>query len=165
MAPDLTWEGTSVQRQWLDDFLKNPNTLRPALIRRMPKFNLTDGERTALTDYMMTAYQTPAFQRDEMALSGYPPDLVEKGRQLFYSKYDCQSCHMVNPNQDKGYIGPTLTKVGARLNAAWIFHYLKDPQALRPGVIEPNQHMSDDDARALTAFLMMQKTGAGQGTK
>lgn len=165
MAPDLTWEGTSVQRQWLDDFLKNPNTLRPALIRRMPKFNLTDGERAALTDYIMTAYQTPSFQRDEMALSGYSPDLVEKGRQLFYSKYDCQSCHMVNPDQDKGYIGPTLTKVGARLSAAWVFHYLKDPQALRPGDIEPNQHMSDDDARALTAFLMVQKTGAGKGAK
>ena len=165
MAPDLSWEGTSVQRQWLDDFLKNPNTLRPALIRRMPKFNLTDSERTILTDYMMTVYQTAAFQRDEMPLTGYPPDLVEKGRQLFYSKYACQSCHMVNPNEDKGYIGPTLTKVGARLNAAWIFHYLKDPQALRPGTIEPNQHMSDDDARALTAFLMAQKTGAGQGAK
>ena len=165
MAPDLSWEGSSVQSQWLDGFLKDPNTLRPALIRRMPKFNLTDAERTVLTNYIMTVYQTPAFVRDEMPLSGYSPDLVEKGRQLFYSKYDCQSCHMVNPNQDKGYIGPTLTKVGARLNAAWIFHYLKDPQALRPGTIEPNQHMSDDDARALTAFLMAQKTGAGQGAK
>lgn len=165
MAPDLSWEGSSVQRQWLDDFLKNPNTLRPALIRRMPKFNLSDSERSVLTDYIMTVYQTAAFQRDQMPLAGYPPELVEKGRQLFYSKYDCQSCHMVNPNQDKGYIGPMLTKVGARLNAAWIFHYLKDPQALRPGTIEPNQHMSDDDARALTAFLMAQKTGAGQGAK
>jgi len=48
--------------------------------------------------------------------------------------------------------------VGARLNAAWIFHWLKDPQALRPGTIEPNQQISDDDARALTAFLMTQKT-------
>ena len=165
MAPDLSWEGSSVQRQWLDDFLKNPNTLRPALIRRMPKFNLSDSERSVLTDYIMTVYQTAAFQRDQMPLAGYPAELVEKGRQLFYSKYDCQSCHMVNPNQDKGYIGPMLTKVGARLNAAWIFHYLKDPQALRPGTIEPNQHMSDDDARALTAFLMAQKTGAGQGAK
>ncbi len=165
MAPDLSWEGSSVQRQWLDDFLKNPNTLRPALIRRMPRFNLTDSERTTLTDYIMTVYQTSAFQRDEMPLTGYAPELVEKGRQLFYSRYACQSCHMVNPNEDKGYIGPTLTKVGARLNAAWIFHYLKDPQALRPGTIEPNQHISDDDARALTAFLMAQKTGAGQGAK
>lgn len=40
MAPDLTWEGTSVQRPWLQAFLKNPGTLRPALIRRMPRFNL-----------------------------------------------------------------------------------------------------------------------------
>jgi mono/diheme cytochrome c family protein len=165
MAPDLSWEGSAVQRQWLDNFLKNPNTLRPALIRRMPKFNLTDAESSILTNYIMTVYQTPSFERDAMPLTGYSPQLVEQGRQLFYSKYDCQSCHMVNPNQDKGYIGPTLTKVGARLNAAWIFHYLKDPQALRPGTIEPNQHMSDDDARALTAFLMAQKTGAGQGAK
>ena len=165
MAPDLSWEGSSVQSQWLDNFLKDPNTLRPTLIRRMPKFNLTDSERKVLTGYIETVYQTPAFVRDEMPLSGYAPELVEKGRQLFYSKYECQSCHMVNPNQDKGYIGPTLTKVGARLNAAWIFHYLKDPQALRPGTIEPNQHMSDDDARALTAFLMAQKTGAGQGAR
>ncbi len=163
MAPDLSWEGSSVQRAWLDNFLKNPNTLRPTLIRRMPRFNLTDAERTTLTDYILTVYQTPAFDRDAMPLAGYPPQLIEQGRQLFYSKYDCQSCHMVNPNVDKGYIGPMLTHVGARLNAAWIFHYLKDPQALRPGTIEPNQHMSDDDARALTAFLMAQKSGAGQG--
>ena len=39
MAPDLTWEGSSVQRRWLVSFMKNPNTLRPALIRRMPRFN------------------------------------------------------------------------------------------------------------------------------
>jgi cytochrome c1 len=46
--------------------------------------------------------------------------------------------------------------VGARLNAAWIFHWLKDPQSLRPGTLEPNRNMSDADARALTAFLMKQ---------
>ena len=49
MAPDLTWEGSSVQRQWLVEFLKNPNTLRPSLIRRMPKLNLTEGEINELT--------------------------------------------------------------------------------------------------------------------
>ncbi len=59
MAPDLTWEGSSVQRQWLVEFLKNPNTLRPSLIRRMPKFNLNEGEVNELTDYIMTVYQSP----------------------------------------------------------------------------------------------------------
>ncbi len=159
MAPDLTWEGSSVQRQWLVDFLKNPNTLRPALIRRMPKFNLTDGEANELTDYIMTVYQSPAIDRDSMPLSSYPQGEVELGRQLFYGKYACQGCHIVDTRVDKGYIGPTLTKVGSRLTAAWIFLWMKNPQALRPGTSEPNRAMSDEDARALTAFLISQKGG------
>jgi mono/diheme cytochrome c family protein len=157
MAPDLTWEGSSVQRAWLVSFLKNPNTLRPALIRRMPRFNLTDAEATTLTDYLMTVYQTPAFDSDSLDAAGFTAEDRERGRQLFYSKYACQSCHIVDPQNDKGYVGPTLTQVGARLTAAWVFHYLKDPQGMRPGTIEPNQSLSDDEARALTAFLMAQK--------
>jgi len=160
MAPDLTWEGSSVQRKWLQDFLKNPNTLRPVLIRRMPRFNLSDGEIYELTDYIMTVYQSPAIDRDSLPLAGYPQVQVEQGRQLFYSKYGCQSCHIVDTKADKGYIGPTLTQVGSRLTAAWIYNWLKNPQALRSGTIEPNRNMSDEDARALTAFLMTQK-GAG----
>ena len=165
MAPDLTWEGSSVQRQWLKDFLKNPNTLRPALIRRMPRFNLSDNDIAELTDYIMTVYQTPAFDRDALPVSGYPAAQVEQGKELFYSKYACQSCHIVDTKKDKGYIGPTLTQVGARLNAAWIYYWLKNPQALRPGTIEPNRDMSDEDARALTAFLMMQRTSGKQEAK
>lgn len=153
MAPDLSWEGSAVQRKWLEDFLKNPNTLRPALIRRMPKFNLSDSEIQSLTDYIMTVYQTPAFDRDAMVARQFTPAMVDQGRQLFYSKYACQSCHIVDPAKDKGYIGPTLTQVGARLTPAWIYHWLRNPQELRPGTIEPNQHLSDSDARALTAYL------------
>src|SRR5208282_6387318 len=86
LAPDLTWEGSSVQRAWLVKFLKNPNTLRPALIRRMPKFNVTDAEANTLTDYILTAYQTPAFDRDSIQPAA-DPAAIEQGRQLFYSKY------------------------------------------------------------------------------
>ncbi len=165
IAPDLTWEGSSVQRKWLEDFLRNPNTLRPALIRRMPRFNLKPDEITTLSDYIMTVYQTPAFDRDSMPNSGYPAVDIEHGRQLFYSKYACQSCHIVDAKADKGYIGPTLTQVGTRLNAAWIYNWLKNPQALRPGTIEPNRNMPDEDARAMTAFLASQKGSAKREAK
>jgi mono/diheme cytochrome c family protein len=148
-----------VQRKWLADFLNNPETLRPALIRRMPKFNLSDGEINTLTDYLMTVYQTPAIDRDAAPVNGNAA-LIDQGRQLFYGKYACQSCHIVDPQKDKGYIGPALWAVGTRLNTAWIYHWLKDPQALRPGTMEPNQHMSDDDAKALTAFLGSLKVAA-----
>jgi len=160
MAPDLTWEGSAVQRKWLVAFLKNPNTLRPALIRRMPKFNLTDAEAETLADYILAVYQTPAFDRDELDGAKFTTAEAEQGRQLFYSKYDCQSCHIVDAKNDKGYVGPTLSGVGVRMNAEWIFQWLKNPQALRPGTMEPNWKMSDEDARALTAFLMEQKREA-----
>jgi len=159
MAPDLTWEGSSVQRQWLVEFLKNPNTLRPSLIRRMPRFNLTDADVNEITDYILTVYQSPTIDRDSLPLSGYPQGEVELGKQLFYGKYACQGCHIVDTKTDKGYIGPTLTKVGSRLTAAWIFQWMKNPQAVRPGTAEPNRAMSDEDARALTAFLISQKGG------
>jgi len=118
---------------------------------------LSDAEASLLADYMMTVYQTPAFDRDAIDPAKFNASDIEDGRQLFYSKYACQACHIVDPQKDKGYIGPTLTQAGARLNAAWIFHWLKNPQALRPGTLEPNQHLSDSDARVLTAFLMAQR--------
>jgi mono/diheme cytochrome c family protein len=165
MAPDLTWEGSAVQRDWLVQFFRNPNTLRPALIRRMPKLNLTDAEINTLTDYIMTVYQSPKVDRESMPLAGYPPAQVELGKQLYYSKYGCQSCHILDAKQDKGYIGPTLTHVGSRLTAAWIYNWLKDPQTLRPGTQEPKRGMSDEDVRALTAFLMSQKGRETQEAK
>ena len=161
MAPDLTWEGTAVQREWLVQFLKNPETLRPALIRRMPKFNFSDSEINELSDYIMTAYQTPEFDRDSLPVSELTPALADQGKQLFYSKFACQSCHIADFTKDKGYIGPALAGTGKRFNAAWVYHWMKDPQALRPGTLEPNQHMTDDEAKALTAFLMsLKSTGA-----
>jgi mono/diheme cytochrome c family protein len=165
MAPDLTWEGSSVQRSWLQEFLKNPNTLRPALIRRMPKFNLTDTEINTLTDYIMMVYQTPAFDRDSIPPSEFTPAMAEQGKELFYGKYACQSCHIVDQKTDKGYIGPALWSVGSRLTPAWIYHYLKDPQAMRPGTLEPNQHMSDNDARLLTAYMVSLKSGGKKVAK
>lgn len=164
MAPDLSFEGSAVQREWLVAFFKNPNTLRPALIRRMPKFNLSDPDVQTLTDYIMTVYQNPAVDPDLMPAS-FTPAQVETGRQLFYSKYACQSCHIVDANKDKGYIGPMLASVGSRLTPAWMYQYLKNPQALRPGTIEPNQNLSDADALALTAYLSSLKGGKATEAK
>jgi mono/diheme cytochrome c family protein len=163
MAPELTWEGSSVQRSWLVNFLKRPNTLRPALIRRMPKFNVTDEEANVLADYIMTVYQTPAFDNGQIDASKFTPGDTAHGQDLYYGKYACNSCHILDAKKDKGYLGPTLTQAGLRLNAAWIFHWLKNAQALRPGSLELNWNMNDDDARAITAFLMQQKTAPKEG--
>ena len=163
MAPDLTWEGSAVQRAWLEDFLKNPNTLRPALIRRMPKFNLNPGEIKTLADYILFAYQSPGFDFQTLDAHALNADAAGRGKQLFYSRYGCQSCHIADYKNDKGYVGPALTSVGNRLTPAWTYNWLKDPNALRPGTLMPNFSLKDDEARDLTIFLMTLKAKQGGG--
>jgi cytochrome c1 len=50
-----------------------------------------------------------------------------------------------------------LDKAGTRLKRGWIFHWLKNPQSLKPGTIEPNNNLPDAEAEAITAYLMTLK--------
>jgi mono/diheme cytochrome c family protein len=165
MAPELTWEGSAVQRKWLESFMKDPNTLRPALIRRMPDFNLTRSEVKTISDYIISACQHPTLDPRAPGEHALTTEAAERGRNLFYTKYACQSCHIADFKKDKGYIGPTLIAVGNRRPASWIYQWLKNPQVLRPGTLMPAMNPSDDEARDLTAFLMTLKARENGASK
>jgi mono/diheme cytochrome c family protein len=165
MAPDLSFEGSAVQRKWLLDFMNNPNTLRPALIRRMPKFNLSDAEIRSVSDYMLSAYQASGFDSQALDASTLNADAATRGKELFYTKYVCQSCHVADYKKDKGYVGPPLVGVGDRLTAVWIYKWLKNPNALSPGTLMPDPNLPDGEARDLTAFLVTLKAPKKGGTK
>jgi mono/diheme cytochrome c family protein len=165
MAPDLSWEGSAVQRSWLEEFMRNPNTLRPALIRRMPKFNLTPGEVKTISDYLLSAHQAPGIDSGLVDPHVLGTDAAARGKQLFYSKYGCQSCHIADYKNDKGYVGPALASVGNRLTPGWMYQWLKDPGALRPGTMMPNFNLKDDEARDLTAFLTTLKAKQNGASK
>jgi mono/diheme cytochrome c family protein len=165
MAPDLSREGSAVQRAWLVEFMRNPDTLRPALIRRMPKFNLTDEEIRELSDYMLIAYQAPGFDSSVLDVRALNSEAAARGRDLFYSRFACQSCHIADYKKDKGYAGPALADVGDRLTPVWIYKWLKDPDALVPGTPMPATRMSDKEARDLTAFLVTLKSKQRGGGK
>ena len=165
MAPDLTREGSAVQRAWLLEFMRNPDTLRPALIRRMPKFNLTPEEIRNLSEYMGAAYQAPGFDSSALDSKNLNAEAVARGKELFYTKYACQSCHIADYKKDKGYVGPALADVGHRLTPVWIYKWLKDPGGLVPGTPMPNPHLTDAEANDLTAYLVtlrMKKKGSGK---
>lgn len=165
MAPDLSWEGSAAQRPWLEEFMRNPNTLRPALIRRMPKFNLSSEEIKAISGYIVSAYQAPGFDAHTLDVHALNGDAALRGKDLFYSKYACQSCHIADYKKDKGYIGPPLAATGNRRPAVWIYRWLKDPQAVVPGTLMPNPNLTNDEARDLTAFLMTLKAKENGGAK
>ncbi|HMC10368.1 MAG TPA: hypothetical protein VKH44_03725, partial [Pirellulaceae bacterium] len=51
LPPPLINEGKKVQTSWLHDFLLDPYPIRPAVFLRMPRFNMSSSEATALANY------------------------------------------------------------------------------------------------------------------
>jgi nitric oxide reductase subunit C len=157
LAPDLTYEGSRAQRQWIVEFLKNPQTLRPTLILRMPQLNMSDKDATTLADYISVVLQHPAANPASVDTKQFTPAMVALGKQLYEVKYQCQSCHTIGGTG--GYVGPNLNNAGGWLTPAWIEAWLINPQALVPDTIEPRRNFTDVEMKALTAYLMTLRAG------
>ena len=152
LAPDLTYEGSRVRRDWLTRFLKKPDTIRLYMQERMPKFHLSDAEVETIVSYMKLVLVNPnisekAFPRSELA-----PALAAEGRRLYFEKYACDACHQVG--LEGGVIGPELTQISRRLTEGWLLAWLQGSRKLVPNVKEPQYEMSEQEARAITAFLL-----------
>ncbi|MGH9773899.1 MAG: c-type cytochrome [Candidatus Acidiferrales bacterium] len=152
LAPDLSFEGSRAQRSWLISFLKNPQTLRPTLVLRMPQFNMSEKDATTLADYLGMALQNPEANPESVDAKQFTPQLAALGKQLYEVKYQCQSCHTIGSSG--GYVGPNLNNAGNWLTAAWIEAWLRNPQALVPGTIEPRRNFTEDEIKELTAYLL-----------
>ncbi len=77
--------------------------------------------------------------------------LVETGKRLYFNKYGCNGCHRIG--EEGGTVGPALDRAGFRLNAAWMYRWIKYPQSMKPETRMPNLGLSDDDAKAVTMYL------------
>ena len=157
LGPDLSYEGSRAQKKWIADFLKNPQTIRPTLILRMPQFNMTDKEANILAEYLSMAVQKPDVNPEGVEARQFTPAMVSMGKQLYEVKYQCQSCHTIGGTG--GYVGPNLNNAGNWLTPAWISTWLRNPQALQADTIEPRRVFTEDEIRALTAYLMTLKSG------
>ena len=155
VAPDLTYEGSRAQRQWLVSFLKNPQTIRPTLILRMPQFNMSDKDAATLADYITMVLQHPAANPTALDAKQFTPAMAALGKQLYEVKYQCQSCHTIGATG--GYVGPNLNNAGNWLTPAWIEAWLRNPQALVSDTIEPRRNFTENETTALTAYLLTLK--------
>lgn len=77
--------------------------------------------------------------------------LIERGKRLYENKYGCNGCH--NVDGEGGKIGPALDRAGFRLNATWVYRWLKNPQAMDAHTRMPALGLSDADAKAVTMYV------------
>jgi mono/diheme cytochrome c family protein len=150
IAPDLTRVGSQLQRDWVEKYFEVPYSLRPIQAERMPNLFIAKDEVKVLADYFYTVLLDDSLQVEGIPLGD--PEGIENGRILFWEKYGCQSCHQIGAKG--GYVGPPLDRSGTRLQPGWIVRWLMDPQKYKPGTLEPRSGMTEEEAKAVAAYLM-----------
>jgi len=86
-------------------------------------------------------------------------ELAAKGKALVES-IGCRGCHAITEDEVAGQLGankdiaPNLAKVAEKTDARWIYHWLKNPRGYSPVARMPSLRLSDDEARAITAYLV-----------
>lgn len=158
----LTFEGSRVKQDWLEDYLLRPRTIRPILTERMIPLGLPQEEAAFMAQFMGNVYVDNDIP-GEIFADGPPPDQVQRGRDLFFERYGCQACHQVEGKG--GYYGPLLDEAGNRLHSGWILWWLQGPQRWRPDVRCPDYGLDEPDARDLAAYLstLLGSESAGGG--
>jgi len=166
--PVLTGEGAKVQSDWLFNFLHDPVTIRPWLNVRMPSFNMSADEITAINQYFM-AYSGTVAPFHYVRTDELDPESVRRGKVLF-DELKCMSCHVLDAAvlAEKGAssLAPNLALAHERLRPQWLVDWMTDPQKIDPGTNMPSFFYSEgerlyDDAdeqiKALRDYLLTLK--------
>ncbi|MBC8551096.1 MAG: cytochrome c [Candidatus Brocadiales bacterium] len=148
-APELTHEGSKLKGEWIKGFIETPDIIRP-LLKQMPKFNLTSEEAQTGADFVEEYFVSDEIDLDTFANVEPTDDEINKGKEIYEAK-GCKTCHTI---QEGGIVGPNLKRVGDRMENGFIFFHLKDPHHETPDAVEPNYNLSDEEATALTHYLM-----------
>jgi cytochrome c oxidase subunit 2 len=88
-------------------------------------------------------FATPLVAQDRL-------QLIEQGKQLFREQ-GCYGCHTVGPMGTP--IAPDLSKVGAKYPLAYLTGWLRDPASQKPTAHMPKIALSEEEIRALAAYL------------
>jgi mono/diheme cytochrome c family protein len=78
--------------------------------------------------------------------------VVAQGQRIF-EQVGCTGCHLVKGYENIPKIGPSLTKISAKVDPSWMVRWVENPHKMRPRTRMPNFDFKEDDAVAISAFL------------
>ncbi len=174
VPPPLVGQGSKVQTGWLYDFLLDPYPIRPAVVLRMPRFNMSPAEATALVNYFaarddanypyaynqerdqeelqareskyMAVLADPAARAEESALEG---TRFNDAMKIVTSPDYCVKCHIVGDFSPQGAErgkAPDLARVFERLRPNYIRRWIARPNGILPYTSMPvNIQYKPDD--------------------
>jgi cytochrome c2 len=166
-GPTLTKITGKTNEEWIYRWIKEPKAFRPT---RMPQVwdvrpdetadmkKRNDVEANAVAAYVVASAQPETYQAP-------PAGDLQAGRKTFET-VGCLGCHRVG--DDKRGVdsfdaasyrthGPNLDGTGSKVNAGWLFSWLKSPKGYWHDTRMPNLRLSDKEASDITAYLMSLK--------
>jgi len=169
-APDLFFAGDKFKKKWLENYLKQPETIRlaghtndPGFLKGTPQYTgphpaLNLKEARQMTDYLLSL----------KILKNIPPlnlPALSKGERvrvkiLFERDYSCIACHQSYnlARQPRGGVsGPSLIDAGNRLRAEWVYQWLKNPGQFNTKGRMPLYSLDEEALRKITQYIMSHK--------
>ncbi|HJQ83744.1 MAG TPA: c-type cytochrome [Candidatus Binatia bacterium] len=158
IGPSLRRIGAKLDHAWMVRWVKNPHEIRPRT--RMPNFMFDDEQATQIVAFVLAASRDPSAEWR----GAHPPPAVDaalatRGKEIVDS-IGCRGCHALAPDEVAGQLGadkdiaPNLSIIGSKTDAQWIYHWVKNPRGYSAIARMPNLRLSDDEARAVTAYLV-----------
>jgi mono/diheme cytochrome c family protein len=146
IGPALDKVGARHSPEWLREHFLTPGTVTPG--SAMPPQRFSDPDLEAITLFMLsqTGETAPGYYASMKVIPS-----AGVGQRLFEQK-GCIGCHSIAGKG--GGIGPALDDVGLRRSADWMIQHFRDPKAVSPGTVMPQFGFTEDEARALTDFLV-----------
>ncbi len=86
---------------------------------------------------------------------------IARGEKLFI-QLGCTGCHLVEGYGEVKKIGPHLRRVAAKSDPAWMVEWITSPHEFRPHTRMPHFFFTQDQGRAVTAYLLKASREEGQ---
>ncbi len=143
LPPPLVGEGRKVQTAWLHDFLLDPYAIRPAVVLRMPKFNMSSADATKLANYFAAVdgveypydFDPRTSNAHLSAEDSQHPDRFTDALKIVTDNNFCVKCHLLgdfSPSGSERVKGPHLDQVYKRLRPNFVLSWIANPKRLLP---------------------------------
>ncbi len=86
---------------------------------------------------------------------------IARGEKLFM-QLGCTGCHLVEGHGEAKKIGPYLRRVAAKSDPAWMVEWVTNPHEFRPHTRMPHFFFTEEQGRAVTAYLLKASREEGQ---
>jgi mono/diheme cytochrome c family protein len=84
---------------------------------------------------------------------------ISQGKKLF-TDFGCYGCHSMPGYEELPGQAPSLLNVSKKVTPQWIYQWIKNPKGWGKAARMPNFMLSDDEATAITAFIVDQSKGS-----